>query len=105
MTIETTTTLAPEEALALARKFFAGSGGPSSASISEQSEMHVVFATFRSRIAVSAFPDPQREGQTRVRASTLREEEAARKFITYVRTAESPTPEARRRSARERADS
>lgn len=105
MTIETTTPLAPEEVLALARGYFAEAGGPSSASISGESEMHVAFSTFRSRIVVAAFPDPDREDRTRVRASTLREEEAARKFITYVRTAPSAEAGAARGPAGEGAGS
>lgn len=87
MTIETTTSFSPERVLREARDFFTGRDSAYQASISEESETHIAFATFRSRLVVSAFPDPREEAPTRVRVSTLREDSIAGKFITYIRTA------------------
>lgn len=91
MTSETTTSLSPSEVLSLAREFFTGSDAIHQASVSEESDTHVTFATFRSRIVVAAFPDPEDEAPTRVRVSTLREYAAADRFLTYLRTAPSTT--------------
>lgn len=86
MTSETTTELPPSRVLELAREFFTGPDAVYRASVSEESDSHVTFATFRSRIAVAAFPDPEGEAPTRVRVSTLREYKIADKFLTYLRT-------------------
>lgn len=86
MTSETTTSLPPDEVLNLAREFFAGENAVHGASLSEESDSHVTFATFRSRIVVAAFPDPRGEAPTRVRVSSLREYTAADRFLTYLRT-------------------
>lgn len=86
MTLDTATTLTPAEALEQARRFFTGSGATIQASIEEESDTHITFNTFRSRIVVSAFPDPRDEAPTRVRVSTLREEGAVGKFVTHLRT-------------------
>lgn len=87
MTSETTTDLSPEAVLELAREFFTGSDAVFEASVSEESDTHITFATFRSRIVVAAFPDPEGEAATRVRVSTLREYTVADRFLTYLRTA------------------
>lgn len=86
MTSETVTDLPPREVLELARDFFTGRNAVYDASISEESDTHIAFATFRSRIVVAAFPDPEAEGRTRARVSTLREYAVADKFITYLDT-------------------
>lgn len=88
MTHETTTTLAPSEVLRVAREFFTGRHPVCPASIEGESETHITFNTFRSRITVAAFPDPRGEGPTRVRASTLREDAVAARFLSAVRSAE-----------------
>lgn len=88
MTNETTTSLSPERVLQEARDFFTGSHSAYQASISEESDTHIAFATFRSRLVVSAFPDPREEAPTRVRVSTLRENELVGKFLTHIRTAD-----------------
>lgn len=87
MTSETTTPLSPPQVLDLAREFFAGPDAVHAASVSEESDSHIAFATFRSRLVVAAFPDPEGEAATRVRVSTLREYAAADRFLTFVRTA------------------
>lgn len=92
MTSETTTGLAPDEVLDLARDFFTGQDAIHEASVSEESETHITFATFRSRIVVAAFPDPDGEGETRVRVSTLREYDVADRFVTFLRTAPRSAP-------------
>lgn len=92
MTSETTTSLAPADVLDLAREFFTGRDAVHEASVSEESDTHVTFATFRSRIVVAAFPDPEGEDDTRVRVSTLREYNAADRFLTYLRTAPRAAP-------------
>lgn len=93
MTRDTATTLSPAEALDEARRFFTGPDATFQASIEEESESHLIFNTFRSRIVVSAFPDPRGEAPTRVRASTLREDAVVGKFLTHVRTTVPPRPE------------
>jgi len=85
MTSETTTTLPAAAVLSAAKRFFTGSEAIHEAWIEAESDTHVSFATFRSNVLVSAFPDP--EGMTRVRASTLRDEAAVGKFLTYLRRA------------------
>lgn len=86
MTSEATTELSPDRVLEMARRFFTGPEAVQDASVSQESDRHVTFATFRSRIAVSAFPDPEGEAPTRVRVSTLREYAAADRFLTWLRT-------------------
>ena len=87
MTSETTTTLPATAVLSAAKRFFTGSEAIHAAWIEAESDTHVSFATFRSNVLVSALPDPEREGMTRVRASTLRDEAAVGKFLTYLRRA------------------
>ncbi len=87
MTSETTTDMPPAEVLAMAREFFAGPEAVHDMSISDASETHVEFASFRSSLLVAAFPDPDDGERTRVRVSTLREYGAADRFVTWVRTA------------------
>lgn len=86
MTLETTTEIAPERILEEARDFFTGEGAVYSAWLEEESDSHLTLGTFRNKIAVSAFPDPEGEARTRVRVSTLRVDDAIGKFITFVRT-------------------
>lgn len=99
MTRDTATALSPAEALDEARRFFTGSDATVQASIEEESDRHLIFNTFRSRIVVSAFPDPRDEAPTRVRISTLREDAAAGKFLTHLRTMTSPRLERARPEA------
>ena len=87
MTSEATTELPPARVLQMAKEFFTGPDAVHEASLSEESDSHVTFATFRSRIVVAAFPDPREEAPTRVRVSSLREYAAADRFLTYLRTA------------------
>lgn len=96
MTSEATTELPPGEVLELARRFFTGSDAVHEASISEESDSHITFATFRSRLVVAAFPDPDDADATRVRVSTLREYAVVDRFLTYL---ESAAPERVERSA------
>jgi len=92
MTREVTTPLTPEEAVRRAKEFFCGDQAVVSASLEEESDRHAVFNTFRSRIVVAAFPDPEREGTTRVRASTLREDGVVGRLLTYLRTIPTDRP-------------
>lgn len=87
MTSETTTDLSPSDVLEMARAFFAGPEAVHTMSVSESSDTHLEFASFRSSLFVAAFPDPDGEGRTRVRVSTLREYGAADQFLTFLRTA------------------
>lgn len=87
MTSETTTDLSPSDVLEMARSFFSGPEAVHTMSVSESSDTHVEFASFRSSLLVAAFPDPDGEGRTRVRVSTLREYGAADQFLTFLRTA------------------
>lgn len=86
MTSETTTHLPPADVLDLAREFFTGRDAVRPASLSRESDSHLAFETFRSRIVVAAFRDPAGEAPTRVRVSTLREYDVVDRFLTYVRT-------------------
>lgn len=88
MTTETTTTLAPEEVLSAVRHFFMGPDSLHSAWLEAESDTHLSFATFRGNLAVAAFPDPRDEAPTRVRISTLREESAVGRLVTYLRARE-----------------
>jgi hypothetical protein len=81
MITETTSSLAPEQVLEGARHFFADGDSVSSANIVDESDRHVTMATFRSRLAISAWEDEDR-------VSTLRRNDAVGKFLTWVRTAE-----------------
>lgn len=87
---ETTTTLPPDAVLAEAKQFFMSDLSVYSAWLEDESDSHVTFSTFRSRLAVSAYPDPEGEAPTRVRVSTLRVDEAVGKFLTHIETADSP---------------
>ncbi|MDP2479101.1 MAG: hypothetical protein Q8W51_06270 [Candidatus Palauibacterales bacterium] len=84
MTHETITTLSPAEVLTEAREFFTGRHPICPASIESESDSHITFNTFRSRITVAAFPDPRGEAPTRVRASTLREDAVAARFVSAI---------------------
>lgn len=86
MTLETTTAIAPEKVLREAREFFTGDQSVYSAWLESESDTHLTFGTFRSKIAVSAFPDPEGDAPTRVRVSTLRVDDSIGKFMTYIRT-------------------
>ncbi len=86
MTLEETTDIAPDRVLREAREFFTGDESVYTAWLEHESDTHVTFGTFRSKIAVSAFPDPEGEAPTRVRVSTLRVGESIGKFMTYIRT-------------------
>lgn len=89
MTSQATTDLPPSRVLDLARAFFTGRDAVHQVAIAEESERHLTFETFRSRIVVAAFPDPRDEAPTRVRASSLREYTMIDQFLTYLRSAAS----------------
>lgn len=97
MTTETTTSLPPDEVLSAVRHFFMGSDSLHSAWLETESDTHVSFATFRGNLAVAAYPDPLDEAPTRVRISTLREESAVGRLVTYLRAREVAGPVARER--------
>lgn len=90
MTMETTTSLPPQRVLEAVKEFFLGDEPFHSAWLVSESETHLSFATFRGNLAVAAFPDPRGEAPTRVRVSTLREEGAVPRLLTYLRTLGSP---------------
>lgn len=87
MISETTTALAPEQVLKKARHFFTDEDSVSAATIVDESERHLTVATFRSRIAISAWSDDSGTS-TRVRVSTLRRQDAVGKFLAMIRSAE-----------------
>ena len=86
MITETLTDLAPERVIEDAREFFTDEGALHSATIVDESETHITLGMFRSRLAISAFPDPSEPGRTRVRVSTLRRNDAVGKFLAFIRT-------------------
>lgn len=89
MITETTTLLAPAQVLDEARRFFTGEDSVFAATVVDESDRHVTVATFRSRLAISAWKDEAVVG-TRVRVSTLRRQDAVGKFLSWLETA-SPT--------------
>ena len=82
MISEVTTKLEPAAVLERARQFFSDAG---SASLAEESESHLTFATFRSRLAIAAYPDPDGP-DTRVRVSTLRPDAVVGKLLAFLRS-------------------
>ncbi len=96
MITETLTDLAPERVIDNARRFFTDEGALHSATIVDESETHITLGMFRSRLAISAFPDSSESGRTRVRVSTLRRNDAVGKFLAFIRTGgtEGTTPAA-----------
>jgi len=86
MITETLTDLAPERVIEDARRFFTDEGALHSATIVDESATHLTLGMFRSRLAITAFPDSVERGRTRVRVSTLRGNDAVGKFIAFVRT-------------------
>lgn len=94
MTTETTSRMTPEEVLSAVRHFFMGPDSLHSAWLETESDTHVSFGTFRGNLAVAAFPDPREEAPTRVRISTLREESAVGRLVTYLRAREVVGPAA-----------
>ena len=82
---EVTTKLEPAAVLDRARQFFSEAGSIYSASLAEESESHLTFTTFRSRLAIAAYPDPDGH-ETRVRVSTLRPDAAVGKLLAFVRS-------------------
>ena len=86
MITETLTDLAPERVIEDARRFFTDEGALHSATIVDESETHITLGMFRSRLAISAFPDGSGTGRTRVRISTLRRNDAVGKFLAFIRT-------------------
>lgn len=87
MITETTTRLAPREVLDGARRFFTAEDSLSAANVVDESERHVTVATFRSRLAISAWDDSEL-GRTRVRVSTLRRHDSVGKFLSWVAAAD-----------------
>ena len=87
MITETTTRLTPEQVLDGARRFFTAEGSLSAANVVSESDRHVTVATFRSRLAISAWED-EALGETRVRVSTLRRQDSVGKFLSWLTTAD-----------------
>ncbi len=88
MITETTTLLAPNEVLDGARQFFTAEDSLAAANVVDESDRHVTVATFRSRLAISAWED-EALGKTRVRVSTLRRQDSVGKFLSWLTTADS----------------
>jgi hypothetical protein len=87
MITETSTRLAPQDVLAGARRFFTRENALSAANVVDESDRHVTVATFRSRLAISAWKDEE-AGETRVRVSTLRRQDSVGQFLSWLSTAE-----------------
>lgn len=83
MITETTTRLAPEQVLDEARRFFTAEDSVFAATVVDESDRHVTVATFRSRLAISAWEDEGVDG-TRVRVGTLRRQDAVGKFLAWL---------------------
>ena len=87
MVSETLTTMSPERTIDEAKRFFTDAGSMLPATIVNEGENHLTVATFRSRLSISAWPDPEGRG-TRVRVSTLRRNDAVGKLLTLLATGE-----------------
>ena len=87
MISETLTAMSPERTIDAARRFFTDSGAALPATIVEEGSNHLTVALFRSRLAISAFSDPEGRG-TRVRVSTLRRNDAVGKLLTLLAAGE-----------------
>lgn len=85
MITEVITQLSPEAVIDEARSFFTDEGAFHSATIIDEGDTHLTLGMFRSRLAITAFPDPGDAG-TRVRVSTLRRNDAVGRFLTLVTT-------------------
>ena len=85
MITEITTRLAPDQVLDGARRFFTAEDSVSAATVVDESDQHVTVATFRSRLAISAWTD-EAGGETRVRVSTLRRQDAVGRFLSWLET-------------------
>ncbi len=85
MITEVATTLSPEAVIEEARRFFTDEEAFHSATIVDESDTHLTLGMFRSRLAISAFPG-EREGETRVRLSTLRRNDAVGRFLALIET-------------------
>lgn len=88
MTVEITSELSPREILEATRTFFLGGDAFHDAWLETESDSHLGFSTFRGNLAVAAFADPRGEARTRIRISTLREEGAVPRLVTYLETLE-----------------
>ncbi|MFO7588864.1 MAG: hypothetical protein R6X22_12480 [Gemmatimonadota bacterium] len=93
MITETVSALSPERVIEEAKRFFTGGQAVLPAQIVDESDRHLTVSTFRSRVAVSAFPDPEGAG-TRVRVSTLRRNDAVGKLVALLATASDAAPAA-----------
>lgn len=91
MTAETTSQLSVREVLEAAKRFFTGPQAVHPAWIETETPTHVSFSTFRSNVVVAAAPHPESTA-TIVRASSLRDEAAVGKFITFLNTESRPEP-------------
>jgi hypothetical protein len=85
MITETTTSLSAEQVLEEARRFFTDEDSVYAATVVDESDRHLTVATFRSRLAISAWPDEE-SSLTRVRVSTLRRQDAVGKFLAWLET-------------------
>lgn len=86
MTIETTTTVPASAVLDAVREFFLGPERLGDAWIVSESDTHVSLNTFRGNLALAAFPDREADGRTRVRVTTLREENLVPRLLTYIQS-------------------
>jgi len=91
MITEVVTSLSPGEVIDEARRFFTDEGAFHSATIVDEGESHLTLGMFRSRLAISAFPAAK--GETRVRVSTLRRNDAVGRFLALVETGGSASDE------------
>lgn len=93
MTVEITSELSPRALLEATKAFFLGKEAYRHAWLETESESHLGFGTFRGNLAVAAFRDPDGAGRTRIRISTLREEGAVPRLVTYLRGLDRSRPQ------------
>jgi hypothetical protein len=84
MTTETTARIPPGAILDAARDFFTGPDRMADAWIESESDSHLSFCTFRGNLSIAAVPDPDEEGGSRIRITTLRDEGLVPRLVTYL---------------------
>ena len=85
MITEVVTQMTPQAVVEQARRFFTDEGAFHSATIIDEGDTYLTLGMFRSRLAITAFPDPG-GARTRVRVSTLRRSDAVGRFLALVET-------------------
>lgn len=85
MTREIRVDLPPRDVLERAKRFFTGAESGYAGWLDGEGEGFVRFRAFRGTLAVTALPERDGEGRTRVRISTLRAHPSVPLFLGWLR--------------------